>query len=327
MINLSILIPFYNGENYIKKCLESIKQHPTIKIEIVAVDDGSTDQSLKVIKECALNEKRLRIYEYEGNRGVGFARNFLLEKAKGEYLYFIDGDDEIIFDNVILAYETAVKFKLDVFVGECQKVGRVNKPVKDISLANKVINGHDFYIFSSKGTFKGIGPWKNIYNRLFLINNNIPFAEGIIHNDNEYFSRVHQHSKRVMYQDLKMYKYYFRENSISTSTDNYLLKIYSRTVIVNSLLQIIKKYDEDKEYQKAICNFISFSVLTMYRTDYKKLDKKEVKKLYMSVPKEAYLYTSKSDSKIGKIAGPILYVNIYLGKFIIKILDTIKREK
>lgn len=291
------------------------------------MDDGSTDQSLKVIKKYALNEKRLRVYEYGGNRGVCHARNFLLEKAKGEYVYFIDSDDEIIFDNVIIAYELAVKHKLDVFVGECQKIGRVNKPVKDISLANKVINGRDFYIFASKGNFKGIGPWKNIYNKEFLINNNLPFKEGIVHEGNEFFSRVHQYSKRVMYQNLKIYKYYFRKNSISTSTDNYLLKIYSRTVIVNSLLKRMKKVDDDKEYQKAICNFISFNVLSMYRIDCEKLNKKEVRKLYMSVPQKAYLYIAKSDSKIGKIAGPILYINIYLGKYIIKILDTLKGKE
>lgn len=328
MIDLSILIPVYNGEKYVKQCLSSIKLHPSIEIEIIAVDDGSTDTSFATLNKYTKNEKRLKVYRYDGNKGIGYARNYLLQKAKGVYVYYIDIDDEIVFNHVLRAYEIALENKLDIYVGECQKIVWKNetniRPVENLNLANQVISGHDFFIYSATGIFKGVGIWRNLYNRQFLVENNILFSEGIVYEDNEYFPRVHQYAKRVMYQNFILYKYYERENSIISSTKNYMLKVHSRVYILNSLMNLIEENKNDKTYLRALYNFISYNVLSLYRIDTKSLDKKMVGNYYSQVPKKTYLYILKSESKIGKIVGLVLYINIYIGKWLINMLDQLK---
>ncbi|HAS37211.1 MAG TPA: glycosyltransferase family 2 protein, partial [Ruminococcaceae bacterium] len=91
---VSIIIPVYNLEKYIKHCLESVVNQTYKELEIICIDDGSTDGSAEIIKSMAENDPRIK-YIYQENAGVSAARNKGLDTATGEYVMFVDGDDYI----------------------------------------------------------------------------------------------------------------------------------------------------------------------------------------------------------------------------------------
>ena len=91
---ISIIIPVYNSEKYLKKCIDSILNQTYRKLEIICVDDGSTDKSIEILMDYALKDKRIKIYKNEF-KGVSAARNSALEKCTGNYVMFVDSDDWI----------------------------------------------------------------------------------------------------------------------------------------------------------------------------------------------------------------------------------------
>ena len=94
MINVSIVIPVYNVEKYLKQCLESVVNQTLDKIEVICINDGSTDNSLNILKEYEKKYNNIIIIDQE-NKGPGFARNIGMKRASGKYIYFLDSDDYI----------------------------------------------------------------------------------------------------------------------------------------------------------------------------------------------------------------------------------------
>ncbi len=323
MVDLTIAIPVYNSALYLENCLESIHFSDKLKIEIIIADDGSTDQSIEIIEAYRKRDSRISLYKFNKNQGLIRARKFLLGKASGKYIYFADSDDEVIFDNLIIAYELAAKHDLDVFIGEVLKMGSPNQLVENTQLADRIITGKTFYIFSSKGIFKGIGIWRNIYNREFLSNHFYYEKEDIFYEDNYIFPDIHMAANRVMYRDLKIYKHFIRPNSISTSNENYYQKIYSRQIIIKHYLAVYDEAGNDVAFRKATYNFISYSLLEMFKINIDSLNKTKVKACYREIPVKAYFFAMKSESRTSKLICPILLMNKYLGR---KLLSTIKRS-
>jgi len=114
-MQFSIIIPVYNGEKYIKRCLDSLKNQTYKNIEIIVIDDGSTDNTKKIIAKVAIDDSRIKYY-YKENNGVSAARNFGIEKASGDYITFVDADDYISEDYCEYAHKTLVDNNLDVIV-------------------------------------------------------------------------------------------------------------------------------------------------------------------------------------------------------------------
>ena len=96
---VSIIIPIYNSEKYLKKCIDSILEQKYNNLEIILINDGSTDNSGKICDRLAIEDKRIKVI-HKLNEGVSIARNKGLEMAKGEYIFFIDSDD-YIDENII----------------------------------------------------------------------------------------------------------------------------------------------------------------------------------------------------------------------------------
>ena len=107
-IKISVIIPVYNAEKYLRECLDSVIEQTLQEIEIICVDDGSTDNSLAILKEYTQKDERLKIIE-QANRGAGAARNLGMAVALGEYLAFLDADDLYYPQALAQAYSVAVK--------------------------------------------------------------------------------------------------------------------------------------------------------------------------------------------------------------------------
>ena len=119
MTDISVIIPVYNGEKYIRKCLDSVINQTKKEIEIVVVNDGSTDNTESIIKEY--KDKRIKYFK-NTNHGIGYSRNFGVSKSSGKYIMFLDSDDYIDKDECKLLYEKCLEDDLDISICDFYKV-------------------------------------------------------------------------------------------------------------------------------------------------------------------------------------------------------------
>ncbi len=180
MVKLSIIIPVYNVENYLSRCLESILNQTFNDFEIICVNDGSTDNSPAVLQKFKSNDERIIIIDKK-NEGSGVARNVGLSIAKGDYVYFVDGDDwieENSLDKIILK---AAELNTDILIfGGLSYYN--NKGKNGGYSADKLPKQYLNKVFSSKDIKKDIfkfpsTAWTKLYRREFLLKNNIKFQD------------------------------------------------------------------------------------------------------------------------------------------------------
>ena len=117
---ISVIIPVYNAEKYLERCLDSACKQTLQDIEIICVDDCSTDGSFEILKKYSKNYKNLIVIKLEKNQGESAARNAGLSAAKGEYLAFMDNDDEIDLNFYEKLYEKAAKTNADIVKGQVE---------------------------------------------------------------------------------------------------------------------------------------------------------------------------------------------------------------
>ena len=116
---VSCIVPLYNVEQYLKDCVDSLLQISEIAVEIILVDDGSTDSSLEIAKQYADRYAQIKVI-HQPNKGLSEARNRGLEVAKGEYIAFIDSDDWICPDRLVRLYRRAKRDNADLILGNIQ---------------------------------------------------------------------------------------------------------------------------------------------------------------------------------------------------------------
>ena len=180
MTKLSIVIPVYNVENYIPQCLESILNQSFKDLEIICVNDGSTDNSLSVLQDYKAKYGRIIIIDKK-NEGSGIARNAGLSIAKGEYVYYVDGDDWIEDNALEKIIVKADKLNTDILIfgGLSYYEGKGKNGGYS---ADKLPKEYFNKVFSSKDIKKDIfkfpsTAWTKLYRRDFLIKNNIKFQD------------------------------------------------------------------------------------------------------------------------------------------------------
>ncbi len=220
MLRLSIIIPVYNVEQYIRKCLMScLNQNlDQSQYEIIVVDDGSIDGSANIVKEVAQNISNILLVRQK-NSGLSVARNTGLAKAKGEYVWFVDSDDWIQTDSLEYLVNTACDNELDVLcfgVRYYHTSDHIDFSVSPTSQVGIIMSGKDFI------TKVDMIPaaWVAIYNREFLLRNNLRFLEGILHEDQEFTPRVYCMAQKIMYIHQHEYVYLQRQGSIMKSKHN-----------------------------------------------------------------------------------------------------------
>ena len=113
MPEVSVIIPVYNSEKYVEKCICSVMAQTLPELEIIIINDGSIDESGKILRKLAQKDSRIILLEQE-NKGVAAARNLGVEKATGKYLTFVDGDDYLQEDYIEKMYSLAEKETLDM---------------------------------------------------------------------------------------------------------------------------------------------------------------------------------------------------------------------
>ncbi len=179
---VSIIIPVFNTEKYLKKCLDSVLNQTLSSIEVICINDCSEDNSLEILKEYSNKDKRLKLIDFKVNQGVSIARNKGVSESSGDYIGFIDSDDFVELDFYEKLYKKAIETNAD-----CAK-GNIYTTKEDGS--NPILT--DFYNQNNKikenKAYFCYGFTSAIYKASLIKDNNINFPEKIIHFEDPYFS-------------------------------------------------------------------------------------------------------------------------------------------
>lgn len=253
-MKVSIIIPVYNVEKYIDECILSAINQTLDDIEIIAIDDKSTDSSLDILNKYKEKYDFVRVIASEKNMGLSATRNIGIRNAKGEYIYFLDSDDYIDPNAMEICYEKAKEYDLDIATFDAEAFRDKEYSGYDFNesydrekiIEPVCIKGEDFfYKYSTTGGYKQL-TMLNFHKRDFIIQNNLFFYEGIIHEDELHSFQAFLLAERVLYIPKKLYFRRMRNNSIMTSS-NYKKRFESTEVI---LREMCKFYEDNKELFK-----------------------------------------------------------------------------
>lgn len=233
MAKLSIIVPVYNVEKYLPKCLESLTNQTLKDIEIICVNDGSMDNSLAILKEFASKDSRIRIIDNQ-HQGVAKTRNTGIEQSTGEYIGFVDSDDYIDIDFFEKLYNSATKSNSDIAIASILKHKnffniynvKYTKEETAITIQDKIKLCEDkkhFFFYA----------WNKIYHSGFIKENNIKFSEGQIYEDVMFAIKALYYSNKIISVYGTKYHYIEHENSLTKYKDKTgekehdLIKAYS----------------------------------------------------------------------------------------------------
>ena len=246
MCKISVIVPVYNQEKNLDKCMDSLINQSLKDIEFIFVNDGSTDDSEKVILKYQKNDKRIKLISKK-NGGQASARNLGLKYAKGEYISFVDSDDYVDKNIYKDIYEIVAKNNYDIlvfdyYITDYKKV-EYCKVLRDMQ--SGVVNDKQFF-------FASACPWNKIYKRIFLLNNNFLFPEGIIYEDYASIIPLIKYNPSVYYKNKAYYYYYLSDESTMRKKEynkKYENIFEANEILLNSLKNT--EYTEELEYMVA----------------------------------------------------------------------------
>ena len=233
---ISIIVPVYNTQDYLDKCLTSIINQTYKNIEIIIIDDGSTDNSKEIIKKYMNNDNRI-LYYHQKNSGVGIARNKGINLSRGNYITFIDSDDYINEKYIEKMY---MAIKPDDAFSICGTINvSYDGKEKSVNVNKKLVD-----------TFRGIAQYRRFINKKILLESQIKFSDVKICEDLEFYSKL------MIYSDMKysivdesLYYYVQRENSlIHTYEKNQEDTLKS----VNNIIAFCKDNDRYETYKNEL---------------------------------------------------------------------------
>jgi len=212
---ISVVVPVYNTEKYIEKCLHSLVNQTLKDIEIIIVNDGCTDNSISIVKEISSNDSRIKIIN-QTNQKQGAARNNGMREAKGEYIGFVDSDDWVDLDYYEKLYSAAREYDCDIALATNVRIGK-KKTKKRINIEKKtyVTSLEDKINIGNQA--KNPCPTNKIYRRKFLEDNNIFFPEKVYCEDKLFtIQAVYCANGIAAVPDVKYY--YFRNPTSTVNT-------------------------------------------------------------------------------------------------------------
>lgn len=267
---ISVIIPIYNVEQYLEQCLDTVaNQTVTEGIECIIVDDCGSDNSLKIaeryVKQYQGNIK-FHIIRHEQNKGLSGARNTGIAHANGEYLYFLDSDDEITPNCMELMYGLIEKYgKVDLVQGsfyESQKEFMTLSPYKfpEYSCDRKEIKT---FLLQFKGDI--VGAQSRLIRRDFLYEHNLMFKEGIIHEDNHWTFFLSKHVKDMAFCPVRTYFHRYNPTSI-TVHKNINKETHAFSIMIKDFSANIDDFMAGYQKELILNNFI-FALNNHYYAD------------------------------------------------------------
>lgn len=278
MAKISIIIPVYNGEKYIEKCLESIKNQTIKDYEVLIINDGSKDNTKKLVEKY-LNDKRFKLFN-RTNHGIGASRNFGLDESSGEYICFIDSDDYVDKEYLEKLYNKISKENLDIVVCnyiELNEELNIEKKIKIKAFNNTTIDKNPELLLNINKS-----PWNKIYRKSIL--KNIKFPTDLKYEDTEFLCKVLYNSK-IGYVDEYLNYYVIHTNSETTTMDK---RVFDILYIIDN---IRKFYENSNDYIKEYIDKMSLQILTTYTIQQRYQKDKKLAKEFIN---KAFNYMEKN---------------------------------
>ena len=250
MTKLSIIIPIYNVGDYISECLDSILHQSFKDLEVICVNDGSTDNSLDILNRYKESDNRVIIID-KANEGSGVARNYGLGVARGEYVYFVDADDILIDNALQIIVDTADAKKTDILIFGAysyydgkKKNGGYSANKLPWKYLNKVFSAQDIKrsIFKFPST-----AWTKLYRRDFLVKNNIKFQEIRAGQDQLLFFHSMIKAQRIALLPKNLYCY--RKNRSGAITASKKKQNYSPIYVFSAIEKLLRDEGVFEEYK------------------------------------------------------------------------------
>ena len=281
---VSVIIPVYNVEKYLIMCINSIVKQSLKEIEIICVNDGSTDDSLFILLNYSRIDNRIMIIE-QRNRGLSEARNTGVKYSNGEYIYFIDSDDYLEQNALFELYEYSSKNKLDsLYFSFSSFTSNVNKYIKknnninslNYNLNNKnIMQGKYLYVKLRKIGRYYPSSCMVFYRKKFYIESGLSFYPGILHEDILFTLTGILLAKRTAFINKKYYYYRMRKNSILHTKIN-VKNLYGFFISYSEIVKNLNKIKFGKSVNKAI-NISKTILKRKIKKIMKFLSKKEIK--------------------------------------------------
>lgn len=307
MYDISVIVPVYNTEKYIKKCLDSLVNQTMKNIEIIVVNDGSKDHSKEIIKEYENKYPDMIKYYKKENGGLSSARNYGVEKSTGKYIAFVDSDDYLdikLFENLQKYIEKGIdliKYKA-IRVSENKEQEKVDGP------AFEEKNGQESF---NELCFKDVllePAWLYLYKKEFWNSNKFEYTINTYHEDFGLTPMVIVNATTVVSTDIYGYYYIQRENSIVTDKSKNIKKAYDLLKHYDNMIEKLKTMNLNKITNENIKIYYTNAILLKI----KELDKKDSKKYIKEVRKRKMIKNIKARNLKQLIKKIILLTNMRL---------------
>lgn len=255
---ISIIVPVYNVEKHIKRCIDSLLCQTYENIEIIIINDGSTDQTAQILSEYS-NETKIRIFHQE-NKGVSFGRNLGLEQAKGDYICFVDGDDYVSAHYCQRLYEKLIENDADISICQFTKIVNGKHKPQKIDFESRIYSKMEaLSLIFEDGELQSF-PWGKLFKKETIKNATFPTDKKAFEDYVTIFRIIEKCEKVVIFDDL-LYYYIVNEGSLSNNTScrmyydffTALIEMYDFAKTMNDELTNWKKIVEKTARQCHTC--------------------------------------------------------------------------
>lgn len=312
-IIISVVVPVYNVEKYVRKCIQSILDQTFKNFELILVDDGSTDNSGKICDEFLKKDKRISVI-HKKNGGLSDARNVGIDNSTGEYITFIDSDDFIEKNYLQIHYDLIKKYDSNLVISSYTNFNEGTEPNEVLlNINSDIISKEDCYKKMFLQDTIDVSATAKLYKTNIFKDNKIYYPKGKPYEDIQIIDKIVENSKNIVMTDYKGYYYLQRSGSImygSMSND--------RMILINKMDELLdfvsKKYPNIIKYAVRRYVYSNFHVLGRSVMDDKFINKsKEMRKNILKYKKE--ILKEKIYSKKEKLATIILLFGIKFYKF------------
>lgn len=263
MADISIIVPIYNAEKYLNKCIDSLINQTKKELEFILVNDGSTDKTESIIKEY--HDKRIKYFKNK-NQGIGKTRNFGISKSSGKYIMFLDSDDYLRKDACETLYQKALNEGSDLVICDFYKVydsGRIEE-VNLPSFEQTTLKKRPALINEIN-----LAPWNKLYKRELITKNNLKFVENLKYEDAPFVIEAFICAKKIVKVDELLNYYVIHGNSETTVRDK-------RCFDILKIIALIRENTKSKKYLQEEVNKLTVRIITNYTIQQRNQKEKKV---------------------------------------------------
>lgn len=257
IIKLSIIIPVYNAENYLKQCLDSIVTQIDSSVEVICVNDGSTDGSLSILEDYGSRYDQIKVIDQAGTGSPSAPRNRGVEVSRGEYIWYVDSDDCIKPNALVEILAKVAKYNdVECFIFGFETIDDKNNIINEYTSAynttDDVLTGTDAYLEYSIPSY----PWNRVFRRDFVEKNNLCYR--YLPEDEEFLIRGYTCLNSVVLFDYCCYSYRIIDSSssVSRTPNNYIVYINGYFRVIKDHLTLYSQNRNNKFWSKCTFNHI-----------------------------------------------------------------------